>query len=130
MLYICKKKKKPSWQHDMFLNFFSNFAWCERKVKDIRCKGNSWLVAVIGRVYEIYFPCSMPVINNEYDMIQTHLMIRGKIYSTLSLRPYYVNNDYTTLKWFSILHWEENSFVRSLSLIFKYQFTGIILIIN
>lgn len=129
MLYICKKKK-PSWQHNMFLNFFSNFAWCERKVIDMRCN-REWLVDVIGfTVCEIYFLCSMPVISNEYDMIQTRLMITSKIYSTLSLRPYYVNNDYTTLKWFSILHWEENSFVRSLSLIFKYQFTGIILIIN
>lgn len=65
----------------------------------VRVTGNGWLVAVIGcTVCEIYFPCSMPVISNEYDMIQTCLMITSKIYSTLSLRPYYVNNDYTTLK--------------------------------
>lgn len=43
----------------------------------------SVLVAGKGNVDEIYFPRSMSVISNEYDMIQTHLIITSKVNSTL-----------------------------------------------
>lgn len=51
-----------------------------------------------GNVDEIYFPRSMSVISNEYDMIQTHLIITSKVNSTLiSLRPHNVNNGFLIL---------------------------------